>query len=399
MDLRLHLIHDVVPWWLRSVDEVHGGIHTCWDNAGETLVSRDKYTWSQGRWAWLAAALAVRARDGRLALDPEPLERTALDTASFLRRHCLLPDGSTIYHVTAEGRPVATEGRLHASVYADLFTALGLAGAAVLEPEHGDVALQLLESAARRIRAGAVLTEPYPIPVGRRSLALPMMLVGVGDAVEAATGDPAAAGIVRAAGDDLVAHHLRGADLEEMPTQDGDRTTILGRHRTPGHALELVWFLHHARRCLPDTVTDPVALERIALEAMARGWDSQHGGLLRHVDVDGGAPSGSRTGDPYEQLVLETWDTKLWWPHAEALYCLRLLRTLGASAAVERWSVRIEDWMWEHFPEGPGREWTQILTREGQPLERVVALPVKDPFHIARALLYATDLDHQGAHP
>ena len=38
------------------------------------------------------------------------------------------------------------------------------------------------------------------------------------------------------------------------------------------------------------------------------------------------------------------------------------------------------------------REWTQICTREGAPQEKVVALPVKDPFHIARNLILSIEL-------
>jgi N-acylglucosamine 2-epimerase len=37
-------------------------------------------------------------------------------------------------------------------------------------------------------------------------------------------------------------------------------------------------------------------------------------------------------------------------------------------------------------------EWIQIRDRRGQPLERVVALPVKDPYHIARNLIQVLEL-------
>ena len=47
------------------------------------------------------------------------------------------------------------------------------------------------------------------------------------------------------------------------------------------------------------------------------------------------------------------------------------------------------------FPDGPGLEWTQIRSRNGKPLDEVVALPVKDPFHIARALLLLVELQAQ----
>ena len=57
-DLRRHLVDDVLAWWsAHGPDPAHGGVLTCWDNAGSRLVSTDKYTWSQGRWTWLTARL------------------------------------------------------------------------------------------------------------------------------------------------------------------------------------------------------------------------------------------------------------------------------------------------------------------------------------------------------
>ena len=44
------------------------------------------------------------------------------------------------------------------------------------------------------------------------------------------------------------------------------------------------------------------------------------------------------------------------------------------------------------FPAGTGREWVQIRDRAGGPLNQTVALPVKDPFHVARALLLSVEL-------
>jgi len=37
-------------------------------------------------------------------------------------------------------------------------------------------------------------------------------------------------------------------------------------------------------------------------------------------------------------------------------------------------------------------EWIQIRDRQGKPIERVVALPVKDPFHIIRNILLIIEL-------
>ena len=37
-------------------------------------------------------------------------------------------------------------------------------------------------------------------------------------------------------------------------------------------------------------------------------------------------------------------------------------------------------------------EWIQIRQRDGSPLNKVVALPVKDPMHVARAFILCIDL-------
>ena len=38
------------------------------------------------------------------------------------------------------------------------------------------------------------------------------------------------------------------------------------------------------------------------------------------------------------------------------------------------------------------REWMQIRDREGRPENRVVALPVKDPYHVVRNLALLLEL-------
>ena len=67
---RSHLENDVMAWWLANgPDAEFGGVRTCYANSGDTLVSTDKYTWSQGRWVWLTARLSRAARSGLLGLD------------------------------------------------------------------------------------------------------------------------------------------------------------------------------------------------------------------------------------------------------------------------------------------------------------------------------------------
>jgi N-acylglucosamine 2-epimerase len=180
---RKHLVDDVLGWWMEhGPDTQYGGVQTCWDNAGKTLVSTDKYTWSQGRWVWLMARVAEAARTGVLDLDPEPYLQQARSTAEFIRDHALLPDGTTAYVTDRSGtpkEPVAGQG-ISVSVFADLFAALGFAGLAQVDAEWAEPAESILLAAAQRIDAGTYRSEPYPVPAGHASFALPMILLGVG---------------------------------------------------------------------------------------------------------------------------------------------------------------------------------------------------------------------------
>ena len=110
--------------------------------------------------------------------------------------------------------------------------------------------------------------------------------------------------------------------------------------------------------------------------------------------AQGGSPTGRRTTDRYEAMVVDTWDTKLWWVHAEALYATALLARTSGRTALAEWHERLRAYTVATFPDGPGREWTQMRNRDGSPLEATVALPVKDPFHMARSLLLLVELDH-----
>jgi N-acylglucosamine 2-epimerase len=392
---RRHLVDDVLAWWAAvGPDQDHGGLLTCWDNAGTRLVTTDKYTWSQGRWAWLTARVAHAAERGLLDVDTAWYAEQATGTARFVRDHALLPDGTTAFVTSRAGEPrePAPGAGLHTSIFADLFAALGFAGVAQMCPDGdwGGHAEEVLLRSAAAIEAWRFRSDPYPVPAGHRSFGLPMILVGVGEQVHRATGSAASAAVVRDAARQIEEHHLDGDDVAEMPATAGEPSDgLLARHRTPGHVLEAAWFLHHARDLLTGSaLAEPERLARIAAKALDLGWDDAHGGLLRYVDRAGGAPTGARTDDPYEVLVVDTWDTKLWWPHAEALYATALL-------APQR-HAQVHEYVFGTFPEGPGREWTQIRTRDGVPLEKTVALPVKDPFHIARALLMLVELEGEG---
>lgn len=85
-------------------------------------------------------------------------------------------------------------------------------------------------------------------------------------------------------------------------------------------------------------------------------------------------------------------EKKLWWPHVEALYATLLAYELTAQEWCLEWHKKVAEWTWSHFPMRHSVEWYQKLTREGQPTSEVIALPVKDPFHLPRAAILMVEL-------
>jgi N-acylglucosamine 2-epimerase len=246
----------------------------------------------------------------------------------------------------------------------------------------------LLELAMRTFRAvqdalcGIEVPPIFPYPPAPDKLAqvhgLSMLFSQVFDELAKANGDPEA----REAAD---RHHRRVMDLFLRPErglviewlqQDGrEFPPPRGTAVIPGHAVESMWFQMHIARDRGDTET----LDR-ACEAIHRhleiGWDKQFGGLFYAVDAEGRA----EVGWPYAE-------TKLWWPHTEALYATLLAYEHCRQPWCLEWHEKIREWSYAHFPVSQHGEWYQKLDRQGQPFTDVVALPVKDPFHLPRALM------------
>lgn len=406
---RDHLERVVLPFWLdRAVDRERGGVFTCIENATGRRVSDDKFVWSQGRWAWTLAHAARMAERGVLDLDAAPLREEARRTADFLIAHAFLDDGSVAYLLEADGTPKEfLPGKGHdLSFFADGFVILALAGVARAERDGGylDRALASYDGLRDRLARGAVRSEPYPLPPGCRAHAWPMIMLNVAQELEraaAALGHPRAGALARDALADMDAvldGFLRPDGLVQEVACDAARDTLLTRHVTPGHAIESMWFV------IEQAVTHgrDDAVERAAAAILASfeaGWDPVHGGLFRYVvpGPGGPQPTGAAEG-AFERLIVETWDTKIWWPHSETLYAALLAASVTGDARFRAVHDTTFAYTFATFPNpDPGvGEWIQIRDREGRPLDRVVGLPVKDPYHLTRNLLLLVELLLEG---
>ncbi|WP_336211849.1 AGE family epimerase/isomerase [Nonomuraea sp. LPB2021202275-12-8] len=405
----------ILPFWLENgIDTEHGGFFTCFDNRGRRRLSTNKFTWSQGRFVWLLARAARLADRGllsldRLGFDPGTLVRHAERGASFLLEHAVRPDGQCAYVLDERGGTALDEkgGPLPAerSIFADAFVAMGLAELTRYtgSPDHLPTIDLIVQRIADDVEAGDPPTPPYPLPPGCSGFGARMIVLNArldqARAHQAAAGTQAPGTAVpyadelRAARRAMIAHREdSGLFTETFVADPGKGDTVLARHRTPGHALEGIWMALEAGQLLGETGDDGDLVASVSALCEA-GWDDEHGGLFRYVGV-----SGRPYGGPYEDLVRRTWSTKLWWVHTEAAYATRLAAERYGDREAAGWFDRVWDYTLGTFPGGAdGEEWVQIRDRAGAPLDEVVALPVKDPYHISRNLMQIVELSELGA--
>lgn len=402
---REHAEKVLLPFWFRAIDLERGGIHTCFNNEGTELVSTDKYTWSQGRFIWILAHAASMMKKNLLTGDADFCLLNARKTVDFLRDHVFLDNGNCAYVLTADGgkKEVIPGLGYDISFYADCFFVLGFSKFAQVT---GDLAalqdsLRLYRRIMERLAEGDLRSEPYPVPEGYEAHSVPMILLNVSqelaDALDSFSHPEAAA--VRAEAVSFMEtimdrfYDHSGIIREMLPADQNDADTLLSRHITPGHSLECMWFV--MTEAVKDGSKQRVEQAAVVVErAFDLGWDQQYGGLFRYVDREGGIVGGRRTGGRYEELVCDTWDMKIWWPHSEALYALLLAYRLTGRSDLYAKYEQMHDYVFRTFPHPDHAigEWIQIRDRSGQPVQKTVALPVKDPYHILRNVLLTIEL-------
>jgi N-acylglucosamine 2-epimerase len=167
----------------------------------------------------------------------------------------------------------------------------------------------------------------------------------------------------------------RGLVLEWLRPDGSEFGGPVGTAVLPGHAIESLWFQMHIARGERDAATQDRAVEAIRRH-LEIGWDSEYGGLFLAVDADGRA-----------EVAWPFADYKLWWPQTEALYATLLAYEYSRQDWCIEWHERIREFCHRVYPVPNHGEWYQKLNRECRPVEDLVALPVKDPFHLPRALI------------
>ncbi|HUU28641.1 MAG TPA: AGE family epimerase/isomerase [archaeon] len=417
-DYKHELFGNILPFWLKNgIDEKYGGYFTCFSNDGSRLLHEHKFTWSQGRFVWMLARL-YRTFEGTIdESGRQHYLELAASGAGFLIEHALLPGGNCAFILDRQGGPILldNEGKARSaeggesydlSIYADFFVIYGLGEYAHASGEKKalDFALDLYRSVKKRLASGNYRTDPYPVPRGYKVHGLPMILLETSqELAEAARSlgfEKKAEALCETAADsvsEIMTNFRRPGDrilLEMIGTDNQPRDNLLGRYINPGHVLEDMWFIMHWALRAQDRRLFAEAAETIRWK-LELAWDREYGGLPQFLDRSGEPPRGELPEELQNHEMVKklrsNWSNKLWWVHSEAIYALLLaLDELGESWIAD-WFWRVHEYTFSTFP-NPDKsvgEWIQIRDRAGRPESKVVALPVKDPFHIVRALTLA----------
>ena len=408
---RNELLNNLLAFWLpKCVDEVNGGFFNCYDNLGVTLHSQDKYTWSQGRFVWIFAKLAEM--DGGTFTDEQRAHflELAKQGYEFLRDHCLLgaDDWRCSYLMDETGKHKYVDGctELDMSIYADCFVMLGSAryAAAANDLQAWCFAKRLYRSILDRYESGAYNSFPYPLSPRYKMHGKPMMLTHLACEMYRAAMrlEPALKDMLaedtRRASDDIFDNFVDGNYIlrEFLYADNTQIPNLFGQHINPGHTMEDMWFQLDAAELLDDDARLHKAAQ-VAKYVLKNAWDETYGGYCRYANVDGSPLSGDPgdcADEPQMIDVLATWDSKLWWPHSEALYTSLLMYDRTGDA--EFWELyrRAETYVFTVFPNPDSnvREWIQNLTRDGKPMTKTVVLPLKDPYHIMRNVALIIEL-------
>ena len=368
----VELYEHVIPFWLKhAVDDEYGGLLTCLADDG-SLLSTDKYMWSQLRAIWVFSALYNNLEPRQEWLD------VAHKIFRFVEKYGRDMNGHWLFSTTRSGEPVKGA----TSIYTDGFAIYGLTefARATGHERASQLALETFElTQARLARPGSYQSEPYPIPEGVKAHGISMIFSLAFHELGRFLNNVQILEAGKHHAEEVMGAFLR-PEYKRLHEFIHLNNTLIdssrGRAIVPGHAIESMWFMIHIYTYHGERSKIQQAIEAIRWH-VELGWDQEYGGLVLARDA-----AGEKPWWPFA-------DTKIWWPHTEALYALLLAYEYTGEPWCLEWFDRVHNYAFSHFPVREHGEWTQKLTREGQPFKETVALPVKDPFHLPRALLYS----------
>lgn len=371
------LLGSVVPFWeTNCIDRKYGGYFTSLDRDGSVYDST-KYMWMQWRIVYMFAELHLSEYSQPAWLD------IAAGGFDFLHRHGRNENGCYYFALNRKGIPAIAPY----NIYSDCFAALGSSAMwkATGEKLHRRAAEEAMASYISRL--GNPKGKWEKNLAGQQSFLTVghyMMLANLGIVMDNSLGSKCHSNNLKYATDTLL-EKFWNPELNLMfenilPDGGFDLKSCKGRMLNPGHALEAMWFVLD---CLGTLGNDPqqIGLASDIIKAtLASGWDQKHGGLYYFMDA---------LNKPHMELQ---WDMKLWWPQCEAaIACLQAFKITGDQEFLD-WFIKLDKWIWNHFPDLEYGEWFGYLNRQGEPTHLLKGGKWKTFFHLPRFLLMSIRL-------
>ena len=75
----------------------------------------------------------------------------------------------------------------------------------------------------------------------------------------------------------------------------------------------------------------------------------------------------------------------------EALLALMLAFEITGEKWCWDWFMKVHEYSFRTFPDTENGEWKQRLDRQGNLITQTLVLPVKDPFHLPRAVMFVIE--------
>ena len=364
------LLNDTVPFWMdHNLDRECGGFFNYLAQDG-SVYHTDKPIWVLGRYIWLMSTLYNEVEPRQEWLD------TARHGVEFMLKHCFDSDGRMFYEVTRDGRPV----RKRRYLFTETFGVIALSEYARATGDTQYLArARALWELTLHYHDNPDLLPPKFIPGTRpaKGHAMPMILIATTQMLRKHGEDPMYEALIDRCMHEVLEHFLRPDEkaLLETVGPNGERLdSPEGRCVNPGHAIETSWFLmDEGERRGDKSLIDKAC--QILEWSLDIGWDTEYGGILYFVDVEG------KPAVQYEH------DMKLWWPHNEALYACLLAHHLTGASQHADWYEKLHEWTYAHFPDREHGEWIKYLHRDGSVSTTLKGNGFAGPFHLPRMQL------------
>lgn len=362
------LLKDVIPFWEQhSIDPQHSGYFSCLNRSGEVF-DTDKFTWLQGRQAWMFSLLynEVEAKSSWLEI--------AKSGINFLVDHAMDQHGNFYFSTTREGTPLVQPY----NIFSDCFATMAFAqyAKATGESTYSDLARSTYHNILKKQQ------EPkgsYEKSTGNRPLkgfSLPMILSNLVLELEHVLDHQEIEGTLHQCVDEITNDFLDSTTglIRENVQMDGSPSdTFEGRLINPGHGIEAMWFLIDIGVRRKDKSLIELAANTI-ITTLEYSWDKEFGGIFYFMDSKG-----------YPPLQLE-WDQKLWWVHLETLIALAKAMEHLEDDRLNAWYTKVHQYSWDHFSDPKYGEWYGYLNRQAAPLLELKGGKWKGCFHVPRAM-------------